>query len=126
MPGLVNAGQNFDVHISFWHGFKPELFMTVGVIVLGVILYRTLPRWGTIYDKFPEKLTLNHLYDTGLVRAESGSNKATNFYMNGSIRTYMIYIFIAFIGLLSYTLVAKGAFKLDTSNLAPIGVYEVI
>lgn len=50
----------------------------------------------------------------------------TNAYMNGSIRSYMIYIFIAFIGILSYSMIEKKAISFELSNLAPIGVYEIV
>ncbi|HLU22810.1 MAG TPA: Na+/H+ antiporter subunit A [Bacillaceae bacterium] len=126
MPGLVEAGHHFDVHISFWHGFKPELFMTIGVVILGIILYKTLPKWGTLYDKFPNNFTFNHMYNTGLVNTENASNKLTNVYMTGSIRSYMIYIFISFVGIMCFALIEKDAFTIDTSNLAPIGLYEVV
>ncbi len=46
--------------------------------------------------------------------------------MNGSIRHYMIYIFISFIGLLTYAIVRNQAFLLDTADLAPIGIYELV
>ncbi|WP_062109447.1 Na+/H+ antiporter subunit A [Bacillus niameyensis] len=123
---LINEGHSFDIHISFWHGFKPELFMTIGVIVVGVLLYKTMPKWTAIYNKFPSSLSLNHLYDQGLVHTEKGSNKVTDFYMNGSIRNYMVYIFIAFIGLLTITIIKKDAFFMDKSDLAPIGIYEIV
>lgn len=126
MPGLVDAGQAFDVNISFWHGPTPALFMTIGVVLVGILLYITLPKWKKIYGTLPKQFTLNHMYDNGLVRTEAGSNKATNSYMTGSIRTYMVYIFIALIGILSFSILKKDAFIIDTSNVAPIGVYEIV
>src|SRR5690606_34886911 len=107
-------------------GFKPELFMTIGVVILGIILYKTLPKWGTLYDKFPSNFTFNHMYNTGLVNTENASNKLTNVYMTGSIRSYMIYIFISFVGIMCFALIEKDAFTIDTSNLAPFGLYEVV
>ncbi|CAM4264101.1 Na+/H+ antiporter subunit A [Lederbergia lenta] len=126
MPGLIDAGLAFDVNISFWHGFTPALFMTIGIILIGTLLYTTLPKWKKIYGLLPKKFTLNNIYDNGLIRTESGSKQATNLYMTGSIRTYMLYIFIAFIGILGFTLVKKNAFIIDTSDVAPIGLYEIV
>ncbi|MDQ0216546.1 multicomponent Na+:H+ antiporter subunit A [Oikeobacillus pervagus] len=126
LPSLLSPGEAFTVHISAWHGFTPELFMTLSLIAVGIVLYLTLSKWTKIYDLMPDRLTLNHFYDRGMVLSERGSNRLTNTYMTGFIRTYLVYIFIFFIGILSYTLVYKDAFKMDTSNLAPIGVYEII
>ncbi len=121
MPGLV-----FDVHISFWHGFTPELFMTLGVIAFGVLLYTTLDKWRQIYDLFPEKLALNRFYDGGIEGMQTFSSNLTRTYMNGFIRTYLLYIFTFFILLLGTTLVWKNAFKLSTNDLSSIGFYEVL
>ncbi|HZG71835.1 MAG TPA: Na+/H+ antiporter subunit A [Chondromyces sp.] len=126
LPSLLAEEEKFHVHISHWHGFSPELFMTLGVIVVGIVLYLTLSKWDKLYRLFPQKVTLNNLYDHGIVSSERGAFKLTSTYMNGSIRTYLIYIFIFFIGILAYTMVAKDAFTWDTSNLAEIGIYEAV
>lgn len=126
LPSLLGAGEEFLVHISFWHGFTTELFMTLGVIILGIILYKTQFKWNKIYQAVPENLTLNRLYNFLLNGAQSGSYKLTKAYMNGSIRSYLVYIFTFFIFILSATLIGKNAFKLDTSHVSSIGIYEVI
>lgn len=126
LPGLLDDGTGFMVHIYQWHGWGPELYMTLGVIVFGVLLYLTYPKWRRVYNLFPEKLTLNKLYDTTIEKAQNGSYRLTNSYMNGSIRTYLVYIFTFFILILGTSLFAKNAFKLETTNVASIGVYEVL
>ncbi|WP_394231997.1 Na+/H+ antiporter subunit A [Niallia oryzisoli] len=126
LPSLLGEGGEFIVHISFWHGFTIELFMTLGVVILGIILFKTHHKWKKIYQEIPEKLSLNRLYDSMLEGVQSGSNKLTNSYMNGSIRSYLVYIFIFFIFILGSTLIGKNAFKLDTSNVSSIGIYEVV
>jgi multicomponent Na+:H+ antiporter subunit A len=115
-----------DSHIYFWHGFTPELFMTLGVILFGVLLYTLLPKWRGIYNTIPERLTLNSFYDNGLAKGERGAFKLTGSYMTGFIRSYLVYIFTFLIGILIVTLVIKDAFVIDTSDLASIGLYEVI
>jgi multicomponent Na+:H+ antiporter subunit A len=126
LPSLLSPGDMFDVHIYFWHGPTPELFMTLGVVILGILLYLTLPKWERTYDLLPEKLTLNKLYDKGLESIQSGSFKLTRFYMNGYIRTYLVYIFAFFILILGYTLYKKDAFLIDTANVSSIGFYEIV
>jgi multicomponent Na+:H+ antiporter subunit A len=126
LPSLLSPGDMFDVHIYFWHGPTPELFMTLGVVILGILLYLTLPKWERTYDLLPEKLTLNKLYDKGLESIQSGSFKLTRFYMNGYIRTYLVYIFAFFILILGYTLYKKDAFLIDTANVSSIGIYELV
>lgn len=126
LPSLLSPGDMFDVHIYFWHGPNIELFMTIAVVILGILLYLTLPKWERTYDLLPEKLTLNKLYDKGLESIQSGSFKLTRFYMNGYIRTYLVYIFAFFILILGYTLYKKDAFVIDTANVSSIGFYEIV
>ena len=126
LPNLLQMGGAFEVHITFWHGFTIELFMTIAVILMGFILYKTYPKWKKIYKVIPEKLSINSLYDQTIEGAQSVSNKLMNMSMNGSIRSYLVYIFGFFIMILSTTIIWKNAFKLDTSNVASIGVYELV
>jgi multicomponent Na+:H+ antiporter subunit A len=125
-PSLIEEGHELHAHISFWHGFTPELFMTLGVILFGVLLYLLLPKWKKIYDVFPKKLSLNSLYDGGIVKGERGALQFTNGYMTGFIRTYLVYIFSFLIAVLLFSMWYKGAFAFNTENLAPIGVYEIV
>lgn len=126
LPSLLKEKEYFNVHIVFWHGPTLELFMTIGVVVLGIILYKTLSNWNKLYQLFPEKLTLNKLYDSILEVSQTGAMKLTKGYMNGFIRTYLVYIFFFLIVILGFTLYWKDAFKMETSNVASIGIYELI
>ncbi|MFE3972487.1 MULTISPECIES: Na+/H+ antiporter subunit A [unclassified Peribacillus] len=120
------AGPDFQVHIAFWHGFQPEFWMTVGIIAFGIILYKTFPRWQKIHQWMPERLSLNALYDNGIRGLERSASSVMKFLMTGSIRTYLLSIFLFFILSLGFTLYWKDAFKLDTGNFAPIGLYELV
>lgn len=127
LPSLLVNGEAFDVHISHWHGpTSTELLMTIGVVIMGILLFRTLPKWSGIYRMFPDRLALNHIYDRGLELIQIASRNITKTYMNGFIRTYLVYIFSFFILILATTLVYRNAFKLDFSNVAPIRFLEVI
>jgi multicomponent Na+:H+ antiporter subunit A len=126
LPSIKGEVARFDLHISFWHGFKPELFMTIGIVLIGILLYLTLTKWIRVYEIMPEKLTLNRIYDGIGHTFKLGSKNLTRLYMNGFIRTYLVYIFTFFILALGTVLILTDAFKLDFSNTAPIGIYEVI
>ncbi|WP_102345510.1 Na+/H+ antiporter subunit A [Bacillus sp. Marseille-P3661] len=126
LPGLLGPGDHFHVHISFWHGWTIELFMTLGVLTLGVLLFLSLRKWNGIYDYFPQKLALNKFYDGGLVLLERSSAKLTDSYMTGIMRHYLTYIFAFFIICLGASIFLLDAFKVDLTNIAPIGVYEAV
>lgn len=120
------ADSDFDVHLAFWHGFKPEFWMTIGIIVFGIILYKTLPKWSGIYHSIPERFSVHALYDNGLKSLENIASSIMKFLMTGSIRNYLLSIFLFFILSLGFSLYWKDAFKLETGNVAPIGLYEVV
>lgn len=122
----VLAENEFHVHIGFWHGWTPELWMTVGVIALGILLYLTLSKWKGIYGLISERFSLNALYDRILSMMENSSMALSEKVMTGSIRNYLVYIFTAFFLLLGLSLFGKDAFRLEFGNLAPIGLYEII
>ncbi|MBN8193542.1 Na+/H+ antiporter subunit A [Bacillus sp. NTK074B] len=124
-PSLIQEGHAVETHISFWHGFTPELFMTLGVILFGVLLYLLLPSWKKVYTWIPERMTLNSFYDGGLIKSERGAKNFTSGYMTGFIRTYLVYIFSFLIAISLFALWFKGAFAINTKELAPVGVYEI-
>lgn len=126
MPSLLSEGEKFEVHITFWHGFTPELMMTIGVIALGVIGYLTLGKWRKIYDLFPKKLALNKFYDASLSGMERYSNTFTRFYMTGFIRDYLAYIFVFLIVITGGTMAIKGGFSFTLDGTAEIGIYEAV
>ena len=101
LPAYAASG-GIDLKISAWHGWTPELFMTIGVIVVGALMYRYIRKWIGIYRYYPKLLTLNNLYNEGLNKMESFSFGLTNRYMTGSIRSYFIYIFAFFILVLGW------------------------
>nr|WP_234410511.1 Na+/H+ antiporter subunit A [Caldalkalibacillus mannanilyticus] len=101
---------HYQVDIYFWHGFTAELFMTMGVIALGVLLYLGLSKWQGIYNLFPQKLALNYFYDQGLVSLERGSKRFNSLYMTGYIRDYLVYIFTFFILVIGGYMYRLGVF----------------
>ncbi len=126
LPSLVASGEHFEVHISFWHGITPAFLMTIGIIALGTIMYLLLKRWKGIYSKYPQALTWNNLYDGTLKWGEKGSNALTEKYMNGSVHSYLIYIFVFMIVLIGTVFIRADGLSLLTQGAAPISIYEII
>lgn len=111
--------------ITAWHGFGTELYMTIGVIVLGFLLFVSIKKWNIAFRIFPENLNLNYLYSSSLESMEKGSVSLTNRYMTGSIRHYLIYIFVFVFAVLAIALVTLKAINFDFSNYTYITVYDV-
>lgn len=123
LPAYREIG-GIDLKISAWHGWTPELFMTIGVIVIGALMYRSIRKWVGIYRYYPKVLTLNSFYNEGINKMESFSFGLTNRYMTGSIRSYFIYIFAFMILLLGGASWLLNGISFDSSQDASINFYE--
>lgn len=120
----VNANVAFK-EISFWHGFDyTPLQLTLIVVALGTILYFTRKKWNAVYRLLPGKLSGNKVYDQILQKTDTYSNKITNFYMNGSLKTYLsIIIGTTFVISFLFMFLTDG-FTISYDNLAEVTTLE--
>ncbi|WP_165996820.1 Na+/H+ antiporter subunit A [Bacillus sp. Cs-700] len=125
MVDAIN-GSVGETHIKFWHGFGPALYMSLAVLILGSALYLTREKWQHVYKALPGKLSAAKAYDGLINGLINGSRKLTNIYMTGSLRHYMIYIFVFFIALVGITMSVTGGFQINFDDLAPIAIPEVM
>ena len=122
LPGITGAAP----HISAWHGIKPELLMTVGIIIIGSLLFISHPKWKRIYTFIPAGWTFNSLYNNFLSKLEKTSSSLTDSYMTGHLPHYFTYIFAFFVLAAGGTLIWSGALNIDISNDSPLSFYEVM
>lgn len=125
-PTMLLPGQQFDVAIHFWHGWKLEIFMTIGVIAIGALLFRQHARVKMLHQPLFSRISLNRSYDGGLKLLDKGAKGLTDRYMTGSIRHYLIYIFIFLIVSISVTMGSSSAFHFDITGFAPMSLYEAV
>ena len=112
--------------IYAWHGFEVELYMTVGVVIVGTVMYRSLKKWRPVYQLLPQKYSFNAYFDRFIHGGENVSGRITKRYMNGSFTAYMGYIYVVFVGLIAGYFVVSDAFTYSFSNNSPIEYYEFI
>ena len=128
-PAVYSVYPNFSFEISdieIWHGFNTELMMTIGIVLLGTVLYFMRNHFKKIFILFPANVSLDKLYHLLLVFADRFSKHVTNIYMTGYLRNYFTYIFVTFIILLGGTLVYLDAFSFTLQKDQSIGTYEWI
>lgn len=123
-PTIIKHEMN--IAITAWHGFNTELLMTIGIVILGILLYANLPKWRKIYNLYPAYLTINNLYDKTIELTEAAARKITDAYMSGYIRDYLLYIFAFFIIISSLSIWLLGGFTFDFTANASFTFYEVI
>ena len=96
-PAMVSVYPQFagaeglTPHISAWHGLdSPPLLMTIGVVIIGALLYSSLRYWKGVYTIAPMRWSLDTLYNAILERVEGGSSLLTKRYMTGFLRDYLV------------------------------------
>lgn len=126
-PQVFAVHSDWHAHISAWHGPNLELFMTIGVVLIGTFLYLTIEKWKTpVFELIPKRINLSQAYDKAIIYMEKLGAKVTKSYMTGSTTHYLSYIFCFLIIMVLGTLLATGSFYLDTSNDSPIEWFEIV
>lgn len=125
LPGFMEAGISI-APIEVWHGWTSELFMTLGVVGLGLFLFVLFPKWSKLYGWLPIRLTLNYFYDHLLSFIERISGRFTKKYMTGFIRDYLSYILLFFVVALGGITLILNSFTFNPAANSPIRVYEII
>ena len=113
-------------NIQLWHGFNTELMMTVGIVIVGTVLYFYRESFKKIFVLFPKSLSFNNLYHFLLDFTDRFSKWMTNLYMTGYLRHYMMYVFVFFIIVLGGTFIYLDAFQFSMENDQPIGVFSLL
>ncbi|WP_256558175.1 Na+/H+ antiporter subunit A [Halobacillus sp. A1] len=112
--------------IYYWHGLSPAFIMSITVLVFGTILYLSIPKWASIYNAVPGRLSLNTFYDGLVERTERYSTIITNSYMNGSLGRYVRLILVAIVVVTFGTMALTGGFTLDFGNVSEVTLHEVL
>ncbi|AQQ52721.1 Na+/H+ antiporter subunit A [Planococcus lenghuensis] len=126
-PFLYESPEQVDIHVAAWHGwYSTELYMTLGVYLVGGLMYWQLHKWQKIYNVFSDTYSLNGLYDAMIYFSDAGMNRLSRLYMTGFIRSYLVYMFGFLVLITLGTLAITDAFALDFTGTSPIRAYEVI
>jgi multicomponent Na+:H+ antiporter subunit A len=120
---LPNITEPIDYHLSLWHGFNTELFMTLVVILGGSILYLLMKKWSQTAFYLNERDPFNNLYDLGYDGLIKGSQKLTRAQMTGLLRDYFVYMCTFIVLLVGYTMFRYDVFAIDTVNVSEISPF---
>ncbi len=121
------SAEEMTPHISAWHGFQSlELYMTIGVVILGIILYKLMKYWIRVYKWIPQKLTLNSIYDGIIKTSENLSGRITGRYMNGNLTNYFVYIYVFFVAIVAGYFISSDSFVWNPFSGSKVDHYELI
>ncbi len=113
-------------HIHAWHGFNAELLMTFGVVIVGVILFKTFDKWKPLYRVFSQKYAFNTYYNRMIEFGENSSIKLTKRYMTGNLTHYFVYIYVFFVALIAGYFIWSEAFAFNFAQDSAVESYELI
>jgi multicomponent Na+:H+ antiporter subunit A len=125
LPNFAETA-SLKIEISPWHGLNTELLMTIGVVLLGILLYLTLKKWSKALHIFPQWLNLNNLYAGLIEKMEDWSLAITERYMTGSARDYLIYILGFIILVVGGAVFLSDGLLFDASRDSEVSAYELI
>lgn len=114
------------MNIYFWHGFTAEVWMTLGVILLGIVVYRVYGRLSLVNKEWRSGYTLNQVYDGSIRLVERVSRSVTGLYMTGSMRHYLMYIFTLIIVIVGGSLLYVDGITFGQGEYAPVTFFEVV
>lgn len=112
-------------HIKFWHGLNTPFIMSLIVVGVGFVLFKTKNVWKKIYDILPGRFSFNKVYDQIIKNIDIVSTKITNKYMNGSLGTYISLIIGAIVVVTAFVMIQTGGFTISFDNLAEITIIEL-
>lgn len=123
LPGISGASPD---SIYAWHGVNTELLMTIGIVLIGSILFITFDRWKGIFKIQPAGWTFNALYNYALTSSENAASFVTRSYMTGRLHQYFFYILLFFIISTGGTLLLSDALSISFVQDAPVSIYELM
>ncbi len=121
-----HMNMSFIGDIQHWHGFGKEVWMTIGIIIFGSLLYWYRTVYKKVYIVFPPGLSLDHLYNWFLDFLDHVAKMITDSYMSGKVRHYFIYIFVVFLLLIGGAFFYLDAFSVSLQEDQSIGGFTWI
>ena len=112
-PGV--PAPEYAAHLSLWHGFEPALFLSIGAIAAGFLIFWASRRTG--WDAKPRLLpfTANDVYVAGQHGIERFSHAVTSLFQRGSLPIYVGTIFVLFVAAEIPALLSSPSWRADLS-----------
>ncbi len=95
-PAGVTPPEHIE-HLALWHGFNLALVVTIGSIVLGVLLFVAMRRWGLDTKGRVLRFTAADVYNLIMHGVDRLSVIVTTFTQRGSLPVYVGTIFVVFV-----------------------------
>lgn len=129
-PALRDIFHNNEImhhipHIQAWHGFATELFLTIGIYIIGSLLV-ILPNWQEIYSKISKKFEINHFYNKVMTFLDTFSSISIQGIMNNKLNQYLHIIYIIFFIIMGYGIYQVGIYDIAYYHITAATPFEII
>lgn len=125
VPAAAAAlGAPHAFHLALWHGWSPVLALSLATLALGAALYTAQGRLRLAFRRLRWRWGPAEAYERalgGLARVAAGQ---TRLLQSGYLRSYLIVIVLASLGLSLWPLLTRGGFNLP-QVVADLRFYEV-
>ncbi|MCD8893757.1 DUF4040 family protein [Mammaliicoccus sciuri] len=112
-------------HIKAWHGFTVELFLTLGIYIIGTLLI-LVPKWDVIYSKISKNLEINTLYTKGMDALDRISTFSIQGIMNNKLNQYLHIIYVIFFVIMGYGIYQVGIYDIAYYHITEATTFEII
>src|SRR5690606_5760598 len=112
-------GSRPDIGLALWHGVNPPLFMSLAVIVIGMLLYSRRESLVKVLKAVPGRVNVNAIYDWAVDALVVYAERLTNRMFTGFTRDYFAWFQAFFVGLIVLGLAVGGGVSLRDLDLAP-------
>lgn len=112
-------------HIQAWHGFTTELFLTIGIYLIGTLLV-IWPNWTFIYSKVSKNIEINTIYNKGMTLLDRVSAYLIQIVMNNRLNQYLHIIYVIFFVLMAYGIYHVGIYDIAYYHITEASTFEII
>ena len=116
-----------ELHVELWHGINAPLLMAAAATAVGLLLYRTRPRWIAVAE--PLRWMGAHgptrWYELFLKGMNATARWQTRVLQNGYLRNYLLVILLTIVGLASFGAWWQGNVRF-TLRAGDVALYELV
>lgn len=109
----VVLGQAESIPLALWHGVNLPLYMSAGVIVVGLLAFTRVDGLRRTVQRLPTRFNMNAMYDWFLEALTKVSEFVEARMLTGFTRDYISYLLGFLLVLLGFTVIRTGGFPLQ-------------
>nr|WP_315268403.1 Na+/H+ antiporter subunit A [Microbacterium lemovicicum] len=106
-PGV--PAPDHPYHLALWHGLEPALFISLGTVGVGLVVFLLTRNWTARARVLP--FTANEVYNAALRGIARLSVLTTSLTQRGSLAVYVGTIFVVFVAAEATALIAGGGWE---------------